>query len=76
MTEPGRADTPIGLCGSCRWVRNIKSDRGSCFFQCARATTDSRYPRYPRLPVIACFGYESDEESGDTDKANGPDLAE
>ena len=32
--------------------------RGSIFFRCARADTDSRFVRYPPLPVRTCPGYE------------------
>jgi hypothetical protein len=30
----------------------------SVFVQCARAKTDPAFARYPRLPVVACPGYE------------------
>jgi hypothetical protein len=25
---------------------------------CGRAKTDADFPKYPRLPVVACAGYE------------------
>ena len=50
--------TAVGLCGDCRFMRLIKSDRGSTFFMCERSATDARYPKYPRLPVLHCAGYE------------------
>jgi hypothetical protein len=25
---------------------------------CERSKTDERFPKYPRLPVLECFGYE------------------
>jgi hypothetical protein len=28
------------------------------FWQCLRAREDPRFPRYPRLPVRACDGFE------------------
>jgi len=39
-------------------MRQIQSDRGSIFYFCERSTTDSSYPKYPRLPVLQCAGYE------------------
>jgi hypothetical protein len=53
-----RQAAPAGLCDTCRHRRDIVSDRGSVFIFCARSKTDDRYPRYPRLPVLACAGYE------------------
>jgi len=63
--SPG-ATTPVGLCVSCGWRREIESRTGSRYSLCERSRDDSRYPRYPRLPVLACPGYQpltSEEES-------------
>jgi len=49
---------PRGLCDSCRHARRIVNDRGSVFVLCELSRTDSRFPRYPRLPVVACTGFE------------------
>lgn len=46
-----------GLCATCAHARVIENDRGSRFYLCELAKTDSRFPRYPRLPVIACAGW-------------------
>ncbi len=54
---------PAGLCGMCRHVRVITSDRGSRFIMCELSKTDPRFRRYPALPVVACEGYER-RESG------------
>jgi len=51
----------IGLCAKCGHVRRIVSSRGADFWQCLRSAEDPSYPRYPRLPVIACNGFEPDE---------------
>jgi len=48
----------IGLCADCRFMRRIESDRGSTFYLCERSATDARFPKYPRLPVLQCIGYE------------------
>lgn len=50
--------TPIGLCSSCLHQKRIRSGRGSEFSMCLRHRDDPRYPKYPRLPVLACPGHE------------------
>ena len=52
------AGTPPGLCDLCRHARRITSGRGSEFTLCERSQTDPGFPRYPRLPVLVCAGYE------------------
>ena len=47
-----------GLCDTCRHQRLIPNTRGSVFSLCERSRTDPDYPRYPRLPVVECAGYE------------------
>lgn len=47
-----------GLCDSCRHQKMIESGRGSRFSMCLRWKTDGRFPKYPRLPVRRCSGYE------------------
>jgi hypothetical protein len=50
-----------GLCASCTHVRRITSDRGSVFYLCELSKTDVRFPKYPRLPVVNCPGYERNQ---------------
>jgi hypothetical protein len=48
-----------GLCGSCAHQRLVHNTRGSTFSMCERHKTEpDRFPKYPRLPVVACPGYE------------------
>jgi hypothetical protein len=49
---------PPGLCGGCRHSRQIRTTRGTTFRLCERSTTDVRFPRYPKLPVFDCVGFE------------------
>jgi GNAT superfamily N-acetyltransferase len=35
----------------------MRSDRGSVFYRCLLSASDSRFPKYPRLPVVSCLGY-------------------
>jgi hypothetical protein len=50
---------PAGLCDSCIHQRIVKNTRGSTFSLCERSRTDKSFPRYPRLPVRSCRGYEA-----------------
>jgi len=47
----------IGLCQNCQHARRIESDRGSIFLMCKLSLEDSRFAKYPRLPVMVCEGY-------------------
>jgi hypothetical protein len=52
------ARPPAGLCDTCAHQRVIRNTRGSSFSLCERSRTDPAYPRYPRLPVVECPGWE------------------
>jgi hypothetical protein len=45
-----------GLCARCAHQRLLRSAR-STFLRCGKADEDPRFPRYPRLPVVACEGF-------------------
>jgi hypothetical protein len=48
-----------GLCNSCAHQQVVRTTRGSLFSLCRRSRDEpERFPRYPRLPVTACPGYE------------------
>jgi hypothetical protein len=47
-----------GLCASCAHANVIVSDRGSTFYLCTLSASDPRFVKYPRLPVVACIGYD------------------
>jgi len=49
---------PAGLCDTCRHQRIVRTTRGSEFSLCERSRSEPEYPRYPRLPVKSCRGYE------------------
>jgi hypothetical protein len=51
-----------GLCDSCVYQRLIRSAKGSVFSMCERGLTDPDFPKYPRLPVLSCRGYEEKPE--------------
>jgi hypothetical protein len=47
-------------------MREIHSDRGSTFYMCQLSATDARFPKYPRLPVLQCLGYEPPDPDSKT----------
>ena len=49
---------PAGLCDSCRHQRLVPNTRGSVFSLCERSRDQPEFPRYPRLPVLRCPGFE------------------
>jgi hypothetical protein len=54
-----------GLCDRCAHQKLIANTRGSTFSMCLRHRSEpERYPKYPRLPVAACVGYEPSTISG------------
>jgi hypothetical protein len=63
-----------GLCDSCRHQKLIRNTRGSTFSMCERSKTDERYPKYPRLPVVECAGWEKlPRQQAVGDSAHGVD---
>jgi hypothetical protein len=66
MTD--RSASEIGLCARCRHARFVPAGRAA-YWLCRLAADDARFERYPRLPVLACEGYERGEsvqnEAGD-----------
>jgi len=49
-----------GLCGTCEHAQIITSARGSTFSLCKLSFVDSRFAKYPALPVRQCDGYKRD----------------
>jgi hypothetical protein len=48
----------FGLCDTCRHQRLVRTGRGSMFTMCLKSREDAAFPKYPRVPVTACTGYE------------------
>jgi hypothetical protein len=57
VSDP-QLDPRVGLCSACSFARVQRSAKGSTFWRCSRAQTDSRYLAYPPLPVRSCPGFE------------------
>jgi hypothetical protein len=63
---PDAISGTAGLCANCLHARSVQSARGSTFVLCARSQHDRLYPKYPRLPVVRCAGYEENAGSLET----------
>jgi hypothetical protein len=50
-----------GLCETCRHAKLNQTRRGTVYLRCLRAEWDNSLPRYPRLPVSRCAGFERQE---------------
>jgi len=50
-----------GLCDACRWQKVIRNTRGSAFSMCRHP----ELPKYPRLPVVSCSGFDQRPATGD-----------
>lgn len=57
MTQP--LSQPSGLCSRCRFHTVIRSGKGSSYILCALSKTDRAFPKYPKLPVYECKGFQS-----------------
>ena len=70
MPEPPVPPTPphgigAGLCDTCAYQQIVRNTRGSSFSLCRRSRDEPAYPRYPRVPVLACPGHSPAGESGE-----------
>jgi hypothetical protein len=57
----------LGLCASCVHAKQTSNDRGSVFLFCLKSKTDPSFPKYPRLPVLQCAGYQCRTKTTATD---------
>ena len=48
----------VGLCIACAHSEKVVSAKGSMFFLCKRFKTEPAFPKYPKLPVRSCAGFE------------------
>ncbi len=56
--SPAKPPPSAGLCNACALQQLVGNTRGSVFSLCRRSKTDPSFPRYPRLPVVECRGFE------------------
>lgn len=58
-----------GLCDTCAHQKLIRNTRGSTFSLCLRSKDEpDRFPRYPRIPVLACPGYRRREAPSEPER--------
>ena len=57
-------DIDTGLCGRCVHAIVRPTRRGTTYLRCALAQQDDRFPKYPRLPMLACPGFADRREPG------------
>jgi hypothetical protein len=55
------ATTRFGLCDRCAHQQLVQSGRGSLFSLCRQGLTDPDWPKYPRMPVLACPRFREGE---------------
>lgn len=68
---PAQLPDRVGLCRTCGFGHRVPSSRGAEFWMCKRSDMEpvvdgpddalraaTRFPKYPRLPVVECPGYE------------------
>lgn len=55
--------TSAGLCPECVHRKVIVSDKGSQFTMCQLSKQNPRFPKYPRLPVRTCPGFQPRSET-------------
>ncbi|MDT4918745.1 MAG: hypothetical protein QOH89_3445 [Pseudonocardiales bacterium] len=55
--QPAFARAERGLCGQCSHAIVRPTRRGTVYLRCALAASDSRFAKYPRLPVTECAGF-------------------
>lgn len=68
---PSEVPQQVGLCGVCRHARAVVTTR-SQFWLCEKSRLDATFERYPRLPVLACPGFERGT-AGSADASMEPD---
>ena len=64
MTDAGwrKLGAEPGQCATCQHAKLNETRKDTAYLRCTRAAWDPRLPRYPRLPVTDCPGFE--ERSG------------
>jgi hypothetical protein len=64
MTEADLRER-AGLCGHCAHALVRPTRRGTVYLRCALAATDAHFPKYPRLPVDDCIGFQPEDRDED-----------
>ena len=57
MSDVTRPEPDPGLCATCTHSQQVETPRAR-YWLCRLSRTDSRFAKYPRLPVWDCDGYQ------------------
>jgi hypothetical protein len=60
-----------GLCDFCKFQKSLKSGSGEMISVCLESEIDLRFPKYPRLPVYHCVGYEERRQAFREEEVTG-----
>ncbi|MBM4159614.1 MAG: hypothetical protein FJ217_00800 [Ignavibacteria bacterium] len=60
----------VGLCERCRHSTIITSAHESRFYLCELSAADQSYPKYPRLPVLRCPGFEERDPAPQNERSS------
>jgi hypothetical protein len=58
LTSQQNSQVRSGLCASCIHARRTGNPKGPGFILCGLSKSDPSFPKYPRLPVMKCPGFE------------------
>lgn len=56
--DVAKARLRLGQCLDCRHRKALRSKSGEDLVLCARASAEPAFPKYPRLPMSGCGGFE------------------
>ena len=62
----------FGLCDTCVHQQIVRNTRGSAFSLCRRSRDEPEFPRYPRVPVRVCKGYETRQDRDNRQEGGVP----
>ena len=65
---------PVGICLHCQHLKVVSNRRGSSFFLCQKSQEDTRFPRYPGIPVLACAGFQPHSPDSPRDSDNEEEV--
>lgn len=60
MEEPDQPPESVlaGLCADCANAKKLRTKIDAVIYLCGLAAVQAKFPKFPRLPVLACAGYE------------------
>ncbi len=68
MEGPPPESAVAGLCADCLHAKKLETKIGATIYLCGLAAKQPRLPKFPRLPVLACIGYEKQRREDEVDE--------